>query len=467
TGGELDSYSRKLFIDPTNTSVVYDLVCPGNNVIYNRLYKTIDGGGTWNLISGAFSAVADFAVGSGAIIVSTLDNIYKSTNVGSTWGTLSADPPPTSYVNLAVSPDLQTIYASTAGEIGGSIKSTDGGHTWSDLGLGSDYALTMDPTNPAVVYAIIAWGSGIIKKTTDGGAHWNKIYSNPIKIFPLTFATANPATLYFVDFGSNPNTLYKSTNAGNSWGPVNYGPYGMKYIGAIAINPVDTSTVYVGGYNNPGASEAFVTKLDPSGSTLLYSTYLVGPGDDHGTGLPVDSAGNAYITGDTTGNFPVTPGAYQTPLKGNPNVFVTKLSPAGTALVYSSSFGGSSGQTSGPGQVGNGIAVGSDGSAYVTGFTGSADFPTTPGAFQGTYGGGPSYYRDAFLTKLDPTGSKLSYSTFLGGKGDDWGTGIALDGAGTIYLTGSTGSTNFLTANAYQPQLKGYNNAFVFKWRET
>jgi hypothetical protein len=148
--------------------------------------------------------------------------------------------------------------------------------------------------------------------------------------------------------------------------------------------------------------------IDP---VLAYSTYLGGTGEGGG-GIAVDASGNAYIAGWTySADFPTTPGVFQTTLAGGSNAFVSKLNAAGSALVYSTYLGGSSYD------FGSSIAVDASGNAYVTGYAESSNFPTTPGAFQTTFGG--DY--DAFISKLDATGSALVYSTYLGGSGGDWG----------------------------------------------
>jgi hypothetical protein len=201
--------------------------------------------------------------------------------------------------------------------------------------------------------------------------------------------------------------------------------------------------------------DAFVTKLNATGTALIYSTYLGGNGNDYGYGIAVDGGGNAYVTGTTTStNFPTTPGAFQTVNGGGlSDAFVTQLNADGTALVYSTYLGGS-GQ-----DEGFGIAVDGGGNAYVTGSTSSTDFPTTPGAFQTTLA---SSFGNAFVTKLTPDGTALAYSTYLGGYGTDVGRAIAVDGAGNACVTGGTGSTNFpTTPGAFQPTLGGTFNAFV------
>src|SRR5207302_158176 len=156
----------------------------------------------------------------------------------------------------------------------------------------------------------------------------------------------------------------------------------------------------------------------------------------------LDASGDAYITGYTdSSNLPTTVGAFQTSSPGGANAFVTKLNPMGTGVVYST-YVGSSG-----GDAGFGIAVDTVGSAYVVGLTDSTAFPTTPGAFQTTFGGG-SY--DAFISKLNVAGSGLVYSTYLGGNGFDEAENVAIDAIGNAYLTGITSSTNFPTANPFQ-----------------
>lgn len=191
--------------------------------------------------------------------------------------------------------------------------------------------------------------------------------------------------------------------------------------------------------------EAFVVKLNPTGSSLVYSTFVGGTGFDEANGIAVDAVGNAFLTGVTTSSdFPTTPGAFQTTFGSPPqHVFVTKLSPTGAVMVYSTYLGGSG--------VDNGLAVAVDvaGNAHVTGGTSSPDFPLTPGAFQTTFRGGREgafSFGDAFVTKLNAAGTGLLYSTYLGGSKGERGFDIALDNAGHAYVAGGTGSDNFPTS---------------------
>ena len=215
-----------------------------------------------------------------------------------------------------------------------------------------------------------------------------------------------------------------------------------------------------------GITDLYVAKLDSTGSTLLHATYLGASGNSEETpfAIVVDSAGYVYVVGNTGSNFPVTPGAFQTVFLGdsccgNNDPIVAKLNPSLTALVYSTYLA-----TTGLDQI-FAIAVDSSGSAYVSGHTRSASFPTTPGAFQTAYGGGS---HDAFVTKLNPTGTGLVYSTFLGGNSSETATyGIFVDAAGSAFVAGGTASTNFPTVNPIQSALAGCSDAFVAQLNST
>jgi hypothetical protein len=207
------------------------------------------------------------------------------------------------------------------------------------------------------------------------------------------------------------------------------------------LNPFQT-------YNNGGV---FVTKLSSSGNSLIYSTYLDGGNDDYGEAIAVDGSGNAYVTGWTeSSDFP-TLNPYQPTAQGSIDAFVTKLSSSGSSLIYSAYLGGEDIDW------GRGIAVDSGGNAYVTGWTGSTNFPTL-NPYQ-TY----QCCFDAFVTKLSSEGSSLIYSTYLGGSNTDEGFGIAVDGSGNAYVTGYTVSRTFPTRHAYQSTYQGGQDAFVAK----
>jgi hypothetical protein len=203
-----------------------------------------------------------------------------------------------------------------------------------------------------------------------------------------------------------------------------------------------------------GSGDAFVTKLNPTLSGLVYSTYLGGSGVDSGVGIAVDSSGNAYVTGQTNSiDFP-TLNPIQPVFGGGNDAFVTKLNAQGSALVYSTYLGGSGTDSA------TGVAVDASGNAYITGGTQSPDFPITFDAIQPAFGGG---FGDAFVTRLNAAGSVLAYSTFLGGSSNDGGTGIVVDTSGNAFVSGGTGSVDFPTVAGLQMTSGGGNDAFVTK----
>ncbi len=206
----------------------------------------------------------------------------------------------------------------------------------------------------------------------------------------------------------------------------------------------------------PGSSNAFVAKLNPAGTALLYASYLGGSGNDVGNGIAVDSSGDMFITGSTSSaNFPVSTGAYRGAYSGGSSeAFVTAFNSAGSGLLYSTYLGGSTLD------LAYAIVLDAKGDAYVAGATQSVDFPNAPGLIQAAENG--SY--DAFVTALNPSGTALIYSTLLGGALDDYAFGIAVDSSGNAYVTGQTDSTNFpATPGALQPVTAGGLDAFVAK----
>jgi len=298
--------------------------------------------------------------------------------------------------------------------------------------------------------------------TTPGAFSTTYHYQNHDEEAFVTKLTPSGAALVYSTYlggsGYSSNTYYGyAANGFDYGGGITVDGAGAAYVtggtssGDFPTTPGAFSTTYHKQKLNYNG-EAFVTKLAPSGGTLVYSTYLGGSGSEGGSGIAVDGSGAVYVTGSTSsGDFPTTPGAFSTAYhnqNSDAEAFVTKLAPSGAALVYSTYLGGS-----GYGDYGTGIAVDGAGAAYVTGRTASNDFPTTPGAFSTTY-----HYQapnpdqapkpEAFVTKLVPSGTTLVYSTYLGGSGasgGEGGTGVAVDGSGAAYVTGETTSSDFPT----------------------
>jgi len=242
-----------------------------------------------------------------------------------------------------------------------------------------------------------------------------------------------------------------------------FGSSGAEAITGVAVDAA--GNIYVTGWTESaslpivnaaqstfgGSVDAFVAKFDPTGSTLLYSTFLGGSGDDRGFAIAVDASGNAYITGWTySTNFPVTASAPQPHLSSGRDAFVAKLSPSGNQLLYSTYLGGYGSD------AGRTIAVDGSGNVYLAGETTSWNFPSLLSVQSSLKGA-----QNAFITSLNASG-QLRFSTLLGGSGTDGATAVAVDGSGNVYVTGGTTSLDFpVTANAFQRANKGYQNVFV------
>jgi len=206
---------------------------------------------------------------------------------------------------------------------------------------------------------------------------------------------------------------------------------------------------------NGGAGDAFIARLSPSGDALLYSTYLGGSGLEKGVGLAVDAAGAVVVAGRTgSTDFPTSPGAFDQTFNGGEDVFVAKMSPDGSALLFGTYVGGSDLD-----QIERPVVDGS-GSVTLAGLTLSSDFPVTAGAFDTTYGGGI----DIVVLKLSPGGDALVYSTFLGGAGEEQGSLGDLDSSGAPVLAGLTSSQDFpTTQGAFDSTFNGGADIIVVK----
>lgn len=206
-------------------------------------------------------------------------------------------------------------------------------------------------------------------------------------------------------------------------------------------------------YAGAGNSDCFITKVAPGGGSLVYSGFLGGTGFDSCSDVDIDPTGAAYLSGGTEStNFPVAGSPYQSSKLGPSDAIVTKFTPNGSSLSYSTHFGGSSDDWA------SDIAVDSSGAAYIVGKTDSfANFPTV-GAFDSSFGGGTW---DGFIAKLAPSGQSLGYSSFLGGSNQDLAYGMALDSSGAAFVTGATQSSNFPTASPFQAANGGSSDVFI------
>jgi hypothetical protein len=356
--------------------------------------------------------------------------------------------------------------------------------------------LVIDPT---LVFSTYLGGSGFpgdqaagIAIDADGNAYIaGSTNSTDFPVVSGSYDTSDPATSANVVFITKLNPAgtdeVYSTYLGGTWGDwaeaIALDRDGNAYVTGYTWSP--NFPVTTGAYQptNIGWSHsvvnAFITKLSADGSSLVYSTYLGGTGTlstfgDTAHAIAVDSADNAYVTGEAySTNFPVTSGAYQTKNRATQwgsNVFVTELSADGGGLVFSTYLGGSGIDV--VGDTGRAIAIDADGNAYVAGGSYSSDFPTTKGAYQSKNFATSNKATNAFLAKFNPAGTALIYSTLLGGAGSaaggDTAYGLAVDSAGDAYVAGEAYSGGFpVTTGAFQTTNYGAtylsSNAFVTK----
>jgi hypothetical protein len=339
-----------------------------------------------------------------------------------------------------------------------------------DIGATDAFVAKLDAAGSSLVYTTYLGGSSSDQAFAITSGSWDTVYvtgrtysNNFPTVNPVQPATGGSADIFVARLSTTGSTLVFSTYLGGSSGEqglgIALGPSGTVYVVGSTLSknfplasPLQAACVSCTG----GDPDAFVTKLNAAGSSLVYSTYLGGSGSDEARSLAVDSTGNAYVTGLTySNNFPLA-SPLQPAYGGVEDAFVLKMNSSGSALVYSSYLGGTSRDE------GRGIALDSSGNAYVTGWTTSNDFPTANAA-QSAYRGG----QDAFVAKLDGAGATLAYSTYLGGTGAEQGSSIAVDPSGQAYVTGYTTSTNFPLANPIQPTYGGNQDAFVSKLSAT
>ena len=269
---------------------------------------------------------------------------------------------------------------------------------------------------------------------------------------------------------SGASSLVYSTYLGGSGADTGFGiaadSAGNAYItgstNSTAPSPFPTRGAVQGALG--GGTDAFVARIDTTRSgdpSLIFSTYLGGANNDSGNAIAVGSSNVVYVTGQTSTPFPTTTGALRVTPAGGTDAFVSKIDTSKTgaaSLVYSTYLGGEKND------AGNGIAADAAGNAYVTGSTVSHGFPTvSPLAGLASFQGASDAFSNAFVAKLNSAGSALIFSTYLGGTGSDLGLGIAVDTSGVAYVTGSTASTNFPTANPFQSMYRGGTDAFVSK----
>jgi uncharacterized protein (TIGR03437 family) len=456
-------------VDTTNTglspavnAIALDPLDPATILVATNvgLFGTDSGGEFWGQRHTGLPVSASGFVSVSSVFYSPTDPLLayattsapsflaKSTDAGNTWTLLDPTYPGEPAPNLdpfpnvvaTLSPNGSILYA--INDNGTLLKSSDGGTTWMKLaGFFGSMSIMVDPSNSNTIYVLDQLG---LHKSTDGGSTFVQLATPPGNI--QSFALDSSEALYVI----GTNLLYVSTDSGKTFAAVpNVASFEINSVSALA------GKVYVGSVTPP---VPFVMKLDPSGSHILYSTFLGGSFGDSISGIAVDSAGSAVVVGSTfSTSFPVTAPASKPPSSTKADGFVAKLSADGTHLIYSTELGGSKTATV------QAVALDSSGAVYVTGSAFSSDFPTTANAFQkappsttcARDQGNPFTITNlgshAFVSKLSSDGKSLVYSTFLTGSCGSVSYGIAVDASDDAVVVGYTTSTDFpVSAHSYQ-----------------
>jgi Beta-propeller repeat len=423
-----------------------------------ELFRSADGGASWAPLGFFFGSVTSLAVDpaspstvyAGVIPSFGIEGVFKSTDGGDTWsGTGLA----VGVRALAISPSAPSVIY--AGTDGGVFESRSGGGNWTSGLRGVPVtAVAVDPTDASIAYA--GTESGLFK-TISGGAEWFATLLSGMPVIAVAIAPSLPSTLYVATwFGS----VVTDDGAGESWRPI--GPSAETFFYTLAVDPNVATKVYAG---TAVSWDGFVARINPDGSALEYSTYIGGSSFDYINDAKVDSTGNAYVVGATaSSDFPV-----QTPMQstfgGIRDLCIAKISSTG-ALGYATYLGGSAWEDGGT------VDVDATGQAHVAGYTLSRDFPVR-NAWQAAPGGGSV---DAFVTKLDESGSGPVYSTYFGGSGEEAGpfgyivgrdpiVAIAVTQSGEAFISGTTTSTDLPVLNAVQgTHAGGEYDGFVTKF---
>ncbi len=383
----------------------------------------------------------------------------------------SADP---DYADAESAPVTFTVNPATP-----TVVASDAGGTFNGKPFPATATVTGPDNTPVVIprtinYATFLGGSGddaAVDTTTDRAGNTFVVGYTTSPDFPATpgayettLGTGGTQAGFVAKFGPTGNLLWAT------------------YIdGAVPVSVVVDSSdnVYVGGFANPGSFEAtpgafqtsvsaasqgsgFVAKLNSSGTSLMWGTYLGASGYTQVDSLAVDGSGDVYVAGDTyASDFPTLNAIQPTnPAPGFDVAFVSELNNTGSGLIFSTYLGGSG--DSWP----SAIALDGADNIYIDGNVDAPGLPTTPGAFQSTYPGGG---QDAFVAKLAAGGTSLAYLTYLGGSVYDTASNfeMAVDSAGDVYVTGTTSSPDFPTVNAYQSTLSGSEDAYVTELNPT
>ena len=431
-------------VDPSNPSTLFVATAR------NGIFKSTDGGRQWSAANSGLATLSVNEVAIDPLATSTLYagtsgyKIFKSVDAGNSWVPLPSTP---QFVVYTVAFNPRTGTTLHAGMRGQAARSADGGATWTSSGIPSDHIVdfAFDPIDPLVIWAATRDDSpsgGGAYRSSDGGATWsfrsNGLFFRPnLRYFDIPALAIDPVNTSIV-YAASIFGVYKTTDSGLNWQPSNAGMTTLDTT-SLAINPF-TSALYAG--TNGGG----VFKSIDAGAT--WTAANAGLGNFRVSVLTVDPTNPSVLYAGTVGHWT--------------DAFLTKIAPGGSTIIYSTYYGGSWNDES------RGVAIDGQGSASVAGLTRSLDFPTANAIQPGP--GSPStvFMKDAFVIKFDASGSRLLYSTYLGGSQDDEAFGVAVDRSGRTFVTGQTSSFDFpTTPSAFQPVRGGgfqsAPDAFVVK----
>jgi uncharacterized protein (TIGR03437 family) len=379
--------------------------------------------------------------------------LFRSTDAGNSWQplypTFPGEPPPPTVpfpsIAAALSPDGKTLYVVNGN--GTLLNSSDGGASWTRLAQGvfcNAVKIQVDGGNPDTLYVLDLVD---LRKSTDGGASFSVVTA---PVGPRQFALDSSGALYVSDY----ERIAVSPAGGATFTVLPIVSYSVNALTSVA------GAVYLG---TAIPTVPFVTKFDPTGSNILYSTFFGGTSGDIVNSLAVDEQGDAVLAGAATSpDFPVTTVGVSPPPPGKSAAFVAKLNHDGSSLVYSTLLGGSNSSAI------QAVALDSFGAAYIAGATRSTDFPTTARAFQpaippgacprppASLSIGPDTGNYGFVAKLSPDGTSLLYATYLTGTCGSSVQSVSLDGAGNAIVAGYTTSQDYpVTSGSYQTTFPG------------
>ncbi|MDQ3920287.1 MAG: SBBP repeat-containing protein, partial [Acidobacteriota bacterium] len=464
----------------------------------NPLFKSADGGSNFGggVVSGNSTGLTTANVSSIAVHPTnpsivyaasfTGEALYKSTDGGATWAKSDAGVSDTFINEVAFSrTNSSNMYltgcGSAASGASGLWRSTDSGATWQLTSIQGACMDTVLSDAAGVIYAGGYDGKGLWK-SLDSGATWTNYVIGDLEAdgtvdgfgFVVTNIVVDPTNAQVIYAGTDGGGVWKSLDGGSTWGPTTLNTPGTVGDNSMAIDPASTQTVYAvlagqlfkttdGGATWNGVGTPIQPGNYPTAVLLQAGTFYLGTSR---TGVIKSTDGgatwsNTSLTLQNIHDLQVAPSdpnqIYAAALSSS-DAFVTKLSADGSSLVYSTYLGGSapSGQFTSD-ENATGIAVDANGNAYITGWTSSTDFPTQnpTQAFNGAV--------DAFVTKLNPSGSSLLFSTPIGGTVNALGRAIALAPDGSIYVAGNTNESDFPTVNAAQPGSGGGSDGFLLR----